>query len=411
MPGADGGSGGSTMPMQTVYTGHSLARPPVALGDHPHDAEGVAATPWPAAVRRAIAQRDVTTAGIELLAMNAGLSLVPTDDKEPIQHFADRIGERAGRRPETDDPQTWQQWCAVWPDLGMGIVPGDRFLVLDDDRGDLNPHTYGLKGTYADQTRRGRHHWARLAQGTLARSTRLPGGGGDILTGSRYVVSSPTQPYIPIDIDAPILTLPDDSSLWELLRPQRPAHLATIPRLTAWHRTQAGHVIANLMHAPPDIARDASSLLAGQVPEDASPSEADYRLALMVTFHTTEPGIIAAVLWSSGLSRKKWSRPDYLPRQISAALSRRRELASARPNPSSVSYGTPPFLAGKELSVNDQIVRIVASQNRDIDGGFARVPVQALATTCGVSRKTVQRAIDRLERDGHIETVVMNQYR
>ncbi len=377
----------------------------------PAESREVESIHWPEPVKRAVIAGDVAATGIELLNMGAGFALVPTVDKKPIMHLADRTGSRTGKRPETADPVVWQQWCAVWSDIGLGVVPGSGFAVIDDDRGDLDPRNYGLLGTYSERTRRGTHVWAKLPLGSTARSAKLPGGGGDILTGGSYVISSPTPPYLPIDLDAPILTVPDDSPLWKFVRPQRPLIQVAIPTMTQWHRTQATTVIANLMLAPPDIARDVRALLAGQVPDDATPSEADYRLALMATFHTSDPGIIAAVMCNSGLKREKYLRSDYLPRQIGAALSRRQELVSTTPGALTVSYVAAMFPDGNLPTVSDAILRVLASQNRDIDDGWTRVPVQAVATTCRVHRATVWRVIDRLEFGGDIEAVVNTVHR
>jgi predicted ArsR family transcriptional regulator len=69
------------------------------------------------------------------------------------------------------------------------------------------------------------------------------------------------------------------------------------------------------------------------------------------------------------------------------------------------------FPDGSLPTVPDTILRILASQNRDIDDGWTRVPVQAVAATCRVHRATVWRVLDRLEFGGDIETVVNTAHR
>lgn len=87
-------------------------------------------------------------------------------------------------------------------------------------------------------------------------------------------------------------------------------------------------MFAMLTDAPATIARDACALLAGTVPQDASPSEAEYRLALLASFHTARPEVVAAVLEATSLSGPKWrNHPAYLDRTISKAMHRRGHLA------------------------------------------------------------------------------------
>jgi hypothetical protein len=202
---------------------------------------------WPEPVKRAIVNGDTVAAGVEILKAGMGFRLVPTErDKRPIPWLSHR-----GVNDATDDPQTWRQYLALAPDAGLGIVPGERFAVIDDDSGSLNADTYGVTGTYAERTRRGTHHWVRIPDGRRARKSKIPE--GDFITGRRsYVISSPTKPYAPIDLDAPILTLPEDSPL--LARHHDAAPAIEIPILTAADHRKACRVIANLQTGtrPPD---------------------------------------------------------------------------------------------------------------------------------------------------------------
>ncbi len=81
------------------------------------------------------------------------------------------------------------------------------------------------------------------------------------------------------------------------------------------------------------------------------------------------------------------------------------------PGALTVSYVAAMFPDGNLPTVSDAILRILASQNRDIDDGWTRVPIQAVAATCGVHRATVWRILDRLEFGGDIETVVNTVHR
>lgn len=185
---------------------------------------------WPEELKRATVNRDTVSAGMELLRMNAGFRALPVDPKTkaPIPFLTPR-----GVADATDDPVVLQQWMALASDAGLGAVPGPSFAIVDDDSGDLDPADYGLSGTVAKQTRRGMHYWARLPGSRRLRKLKLPGGAGDLISGDRsYVVMSPTPPYFPIAIDAPIFTLPDTSPLWELAAPPPVTRRGIVPTVS-----------------------------------------------------------------------------------------------------------------------------------------------------------------------------------
>lgn len=261
------------------------------------------ATSWPEPVRRAMVNRDVLATGIEMLKADLGLRIVPVnEDKSPVESLCPTWSTDA-----TDDPQTLRQWHAVWPDIRWGIVPGERFLVADHDAGELDIRALGIEGTWSETTRRGTHYWCRIAPG-LAQSgkTYLSGKRGEITTGSAgYVVASPADPYVPIDVHAPFVTITETSPVLELLRPQRTVVPIEIPNVTERHKREARRVIALLHQAPDPIGRDMRSLLAGRLPPDACASRADYRLALGASYWTLDPSVILAVLVASALRREK----------------------------------------------------------------------------------------------------------
>jgi hypothetical protein len=228
---------------------------------------------------------DITAAGAELLTAGMGLRLVPTEpDKRPIKSLAPR-----GTLDATEDVQIWRQWMALAPDAGLGVVPGERFAVIDDDSGSLRPETYGIAGTYTERTRRGAHLWVQLLDGRRGRKSKFPG--GDFITGrGSYVVTSPTEPYAPLDLDAPIIMLPDDSPL--LLRQAVAVAPIEIPDLTPADYREAERVIARLLQAPdPKMRADVAALLAGDTSRHGSASEADYGLALLASYWTSEPSV------------------------------------------------------------------------------------------------------------------------
>jgi len=278
---------------------------------------------WPAPARAAMQRRDALGTGVSLLESNLGFRALWTLDKRPISSLTPH-----GVADATGDPRVLAEWAICWPDCELAIVPGDRFAVVDLDDAASDPGAMGIPaGTWAERTKRGAHHFVSL--GHPGRKAKLPGAKGDFLTGNRaYVVMSPSPDRWPIDLDAPIRRLADDSSLLRASLPQ----LGTIPalgRITQAHRRDARRMIDGLNAAPAEIARDARLLMAGIIPPDGSPSEADFRLALMASYHTDCPAVVAAVLESSRLSRPKWREHEtYFSRTIGRALIRRQELAS-----------------------------------------------------------------------------------
>lgn len=180
-------------------------------------------------------------------------------------------------------------------------------------------------------------------------------------------------------------------------------------------------------------------LLAGIIPLDASASEADYRLCLLASFHTDRPGVIAAVLESSGLRRAKWrDHETYLAATIGRALARRQELANrscfglhttqdslraligagnlplAGPFPDPGTLGCAlmgHFVSGgvKNRVVSAVLVFLLGVHKNGADSPFSRsenwirVPVSDLAELLNVDRKTIGRALEKLDLAGIVE--------
>jgi hypothetical protein len=359
-------------------------------------------------------------AGMELLRMNAGFKLVPTElifengswKKRPVRFLAPPKRSLTPGDPRfavTDDPLVWQQWVAVCSDALMGIMPGNRFVVFDDDRGTFDAKAARVAGTYADRSPRpGTHYWARLPEGRTARYAKLPDASGDIITGAHYVVSAPSAGYSAIDVDAPVLVLPDDSPMWGQLRPPGGIPIVDLPAITRQHQERGRRVINELLRAPDAIARDARGLLAGDTLRKPSRSEADYSLAILASYWTQDPAVIAVVLWQSKLARKKWHRPDYLSRVIGAALERRATLqAQALEHPCKLSDTLP--ATAWDLPIKDVLLLYLGHVQEEDD--FVRLPVSGFARAYGCSEKTVQRAVKRAVACGEVETRVETVHR
>src|SRR5687768_16008870 len=101
---------------------------------------------WSDSVKRAIVNRNVGATGTEILRTNMGFKMVPTLDKKPIMALSDN----GRRRPETSDPVTFTQWAALWPDLEIGLVPGDRFGIIDVDEPGTLALLVGLDHTFRE---------------------------------------------------------------------------------------------------------------------------------------------------------------------------------------------------------------------------------------------------------------------
>lgn len=275
---------------------------------------------WSEPVQRAITNNDVTATGVELLNMGIGIRLLPVepDDKKPIVSIVPH-----GVADATDDVRTWQQWLALAPDAGLGIVPGPEFAVLDDDRGDLDPVTFGVAGTYCERSRRGKHYWMRVPHGRRLGRAKIPA--GDVLSGDRcYVVSAPTVPYCPVDLAAPILTLPADSPLWEVTLPGKTAGTAWSCSITARDYADAESVLQRLRSGR--FAKAIDGLFTGEWRDshpEWSESERDASLVFSGTHflrdHPRAREVLFALLWATGWPQDPARRhPKHNPAQYVA---------------------------------------------------------------------------------------------
>lgn len=380
--------------------------------------------------------------------MDAGFFALPVDPetKAPLPYLTPR-----GLSDATDDPQTWQQWLALAPDAGSGIVPGTRFVVIDDDLGQVDAGAYGVAGTFAERTRRGIHYWAQLPGARHLRKSKLPNGAGDIITGDRaYVVVSPTPPYHPIDISAPVLTLPENSPLWELAGSRHTLTTYAFKQITEQDKADACEVMNRLRHGK--FAKGLDSLFSGDWPklmphiEDTSESTRDFLLVLEASHflreHDRADQVLAALLLSTGWpSSPDRQHPKKNPMQYTAivvgnALSSRFTRDAKRLNklyarfvapfvilpdnqqtppknlkPKSVLVGTPLHGGGhRGVVIEDVVLEFLANDKVDEftrTDRWRRLPVSDLAAVLGVNRKTITRTLERLKACGLIEREVI----
>jgi len=389
---------------------------------------------WPAPVRAAMQRRDRLETGVAMLESNFGFRALWTLDKRPILTLTPH-----GVADATNDPRILTEWSFCWPDCELALVPGERFAVVDLDDAASDPGAMGIPaGTWAERTNRGSHHFVTI--GKPGRKAKLPGGRGDFLTGSgAYVIMSPSPDRWPVDIDAGIRRLADDSPLLRAALPRLDA-VPALGSITEAHRREAGRVIAGMLAAPDEnVARDARKLMDGIVPPGASPSEADYRLCLLATYHTDSPEVIAAVLEASGLGRSKWrDHAKYLGQTIARALDRRVVLAASAKNASCVTHAAigslidsgNRLLAGpaaapstphcelmlqfglegcRNRAISSVLAFLIAVREAGAASPFTyrnawiRVPVCALSQVIERDRTTVWRALDQLESSNMVE--------
>lgn len=392
---------------------------------------------WSEAMKRAIVNGDTVSAGIELLRMNAGFRALPVDreTKAPIPFLTPR-----GVADATDDPVILQQWMALASDAGLGAVPGSNFAIIDDDTGNLGARAYGLSGTFVERTRRGMHYWARLPESRHLKKSKLPDGAGDLICGHRaYVVMSPTPPYFPMDIDAPILTLPDNSPLWELAKPVCTSTWGI--RSAACDREEARDLDRRIRaHS---MYREGYQRLHTRDWQRAMPKGADvsesgrdfflvFEVSHFVKNHQRAPEILYALLWDTGWPQSrnranpKSDPPDYCSRTVLAALTARaskdaerlQQLADHHVLPISPGFqedAAPTTPARTVLDANllsggadltSVIERFAASVEIDEFSrplGWRRFPVMDVAEIFGYTREAVRKRMVAMERAGIIE--------
>jgi hypothetical protein len=293
---------------------------------------------FPERLKTAIVNGDLTGTGSELLLMKLGFRALPVDSvtKAPFGWLTPR-----GVSDATSDPATLQQWFALSGDASLGIVPGPRFAIVDDDTGDLDIGALGLTGSFAERTRRGVHTWALLPDGRHLRKVRLPNGAGDLISGSAgYVLMSPSPRYQPIDMAAPILALPTDSPLWDWAAPKDLVGMSIAPAFTlederdSWTLDDAmrrssdyGAGIAALLDGDTDWARHFPTA------KDVTDSGRDFQLARAATHYLRNndrrDSIIAALLARhSKKIERHTSPPAYIAAVVAGAITARDRVDS-----------------------------------------------------------------------------------
>lgn len=358
---------------------------------------------------------------------------------------------RHGARTASDDSELVRDAFLEHPGANVGIAPDHHFVVLDiDPRNGGSLEAAAALGLPVDgyRERSGSGGWHLplvMPHGHHAERSTVLGPGLELKAHGTYVISPHSRLdgggwYRP-EVGRDVWWWGAIPKHWPHLDrlTEREAIAYTLESITDAHRREARRVSAMLMQAPARISHDAQALLAGIVPPDASPSEADYRLALLASMHTTSPEVVAAVLEASSLARPKWRKqPTYLGLTISKAMRRRVEIAeTAQSNGhTSISDVVSLIATGRALSavftatpetptcelmghlrfgwpksrvVSAVMAFLVAVRDAGIDSafwrdeGWLRVPVCDLAETLNCDHKTIARALTTLVTVGLIE--------
>lgn len=245
-----------------------------------------------------------------------------------------------GARTATADHEALRDVFIAHPGANVGIAPDHRFVVLDiDPRNGGSLDAADALGLPVDgyRERSGSGGWhvpLTMPDGHRAERSLILGPGVELKAHGSYVSSPHPR------LDGGGWYRPEaerDVWRWGAIPTHWP-HLDRLMRrevtanalepITNAHRREARRVIAALMQGPGTIGTDVRALFAGTLPANASPSEADYRLALLASYHTTSPEVVAAVLEASSLARPKWrNHPTYLDQRVSKAIHRRAQLA------------------------------------------------------------------------------------
>lgn len=356
-----------------------------------------------------------------------------------------------GAKSASNDRETVRDAFVSTPGANVGIAPDFSYVVLDIDpknAGTLEAaERFGLPVSgYRERSGSGGWHVPlTLPAGVRGERSFDLGKGLEIKAYGSYVLSPHSRLdgagwYRP-DPDRDVWSWGAIPSSWpyfdRLTRPDTTSH--ALGQITPAHRREARRVIDGLNAAPVEIANDARLLMAGIVPPDASASEADYRLALLASFHSDCPEVIASVLDASQLKRPKWHlHPTYFAQTIGRALARRQELVSRGsfvsqtasdsighmisagntllagpvPNP-----GTPECalllqfgLEGcRNRVVSPLLAFLIGVREAGPDSPFARsenwirVPVLDLAKLLDFDRTTIHRALEKLDHAGIVE--------
>lgn len=386
---------------------------------------------FPVAVRAAMARRDVVGTGVELLEAKMGFRAMLTLNKQPIGSMTPR-----GALDATADPALFREWSYCWPDSELAIVLGHAYAVVDVDTEDASPTAFDVPdSTWGEKTRRG-HHWlVRLPLDRSARRAKLPNGHGDFITGDgAFVVMAPSADRWPLDIDAPILTLPTVSLLWEHITPRPPSHVY-VGRMLSSHRNEADRVLGQLRAGK--YGNDIADLFTGRwrrTHPEWSESERDFRLLDGATYFNRDPQVLAALLVGTGWVSDSRANPKadpgaYVVRTVANALAVRDRREAARLDSIRDRIAAGRLLLKTELrvSVRQTVLDVTGEKKDDItaviiefaavdmidafrgDDGWVRLPVCDLSEMYGVHRQTVWRKLCRLNECGTIERRVVNR--
>jgi hypothetical protein len=231
---------------------------------------------------------------------------------------------------------------------------------------------------------------------------------------------SPTPPYFPLDIEAPILNLPENSPLWLIAAADSTTSTHKLLTTSASDEAEAREVIRRM--ATLSIhAETVATILDGRVPSRyPSRSEADQALVGLATHflrgNPRRAEILTAILVACSLKAPDHYHPEnYISHTVAKAESWRDMKESKRIGGLVATRGALPkgvydakLLTKCERSreVEQFILDHASSSLVDSytrNDRWRRLPVQDVATLFGVSREAVRLRLVSLEDRGLIE--------
>lgn len=390
-----------------------------------------------------MASGDAMETGVAMLTNDMASAVIPFyptpagADKRP---YFEVLGptRRRGDHPRTSDPAVVRQWWALWPDARLAIIPRPGVIVADYDRIDAAPPSVA---TYRERTRRGIHDWWRLANFGAISNAHLPGGAGDLIA-TNPVQITPTPGYEPANPDAPILPLPLDSPLWEVIRPRGTGATQTIvitPRDLRVARDLAAQIAQGGMFSEGwralwECRLDWYHIVPAT---DISRSGRDWWLCFTASHflrnHPRREHILAAMLQlTSEKAREHRDAQSYIAVTVRSAVSVRnardadhvaafvarfvpRRFLEVLPGDPKASGVLDPNLwdgrarliprRERARAIEATILHFADSKEDEFDRsrGWRRLPVSVVAKAFGVSGEAIRKHLVRLERQGHIE--------
>ncbi|MDR3499935.1 MAG: hypothetical protein P4L72_12005 [Parvibaculum sp.] len=308
--------------------------------------------------------------------------LVP-DTARPGKTFKYPLDWRTGKRADAHDPAIWLDHtmaaataAAFGSSYGAGFVltAADPFWFIDidecllPDASDWTPEALALLARFpgaaveVSQSGRGLHI---LGRGRAPEPRRKKGPGFDLYTERRFVALTGTGALGDVGTDhTPALV----QLVADFLQPEPgaiPSEWTDGP-CEAWRGPEDDHALLKLalrsVSGASSFGGKASfsdlwtadvDALARAFPDDHGlggydESRADAALAQHLAFWTGKDcERIRVLMERSALNRDKWRRDDYLPRTISGAVGRQRDVLGDKPPPSDASLGAAAITGGE----------------------------------------------------------------